>query len=208
MFIRVKIRKRRRDVGEYPTRTRALRLHDRPVQSVQEMSRKVATYRHSMFTKRGEGMKQSDQDMANRVEKDHQELRASIDRLSTLFDAEIDAEGFVCWKLDLLWQLRDFQNQLLKHFDLEEDGGYNADLIHIAPHLASQVAHLEEDHRKIISDLSHILDNLKRIECACSPTLLQVKDRLASLLTFIRKHESEENAILQEAYYQDYGVGD
>ncbi len=155
-----------------------------------------------------EGMKQSDRDLANRIERDHQELRASIDQLSTLFDAKIDAEGFIGWKLDLLWQLRDFQNQLQKHFDLEEDGGYNADLIRIAPHLASQVAHLEEDHRKIISDLSHILDNIKRIEGERSPMLLRVKDRVASLLTFIREHESEENAIIQEAYYQEYGVGD
>ena len=153
-------------------------------------------------------MQKSDQDLANRINQDHEELRAAVDRLGTLFDREIKSDDFVGWKLDLLFQLRDFQNQLQKHFDLEEDGGYNADLIKIAPHLAQSVAHLEEDHRKIISDLSHILDIVKRIQGDKSPMLLRVKNRIGSLLDFIREHESEENAIIQEAYYQDYGVGD
>jgi len=153
-------------------------------------------------------MDKSDRDLANRVDQEHEELRDTIDRLGTVFDRPIEAAGFVGWKLDLLWQLRDFENQLQKHFDLEEDGGYNADLIRIAPHLAPSIAHLEEDHRKIISDLDHILDTVKSVENESSPVLQRAKVRIEALLAFIRQHETEENAIIQEAYYQDYGVGD
>lgn len=146
--------------------------------------------------------------LASQIEHDHQELQSWISEIGTVFSKRSEAEDFVSWKIDLLWKLRDFQNQLQKHFDLEEDGGYNTDLIQIAPHLSTQVAHLEEDHRKIISDLNHILDNVKRIESDRSPIVLRLKDRVEALLAFITEHESKENAIIQEAYYQDYGVGD
>jgi len=153
-------------------------------------------------------MNESVRNLASRIEKDHQELQSWINRIGSLFEDRSDSDDFVTWKIDLLWQLRDFQNQLQKHFDLEEDGGYNTDLIQIAPHLSTQVAHLEEDHRKIISDLNHILDNVKRIDGEQSPMPLRLKDRIQTLLLFIKEHESKENAIIQEAYYQDYGVGD
>ena len=153
-------------------------------------------------------MNKSDSDLAQRIDKDHEELLIALSRLETYFEAEIEPEGFVGWKLDLLGRLRDFENQLQKHFDLEEDGGYNADLIRIAPHLAPGIARLEEDHRKIISDLDHVLDNVKRIESVYSPVISRIKVRIDALLAFIRAHESEEDAIIQEAYYQDYGVGD
>lgn len=153
-------------------------------------------------------MKKVDKDLARRVEEDHRNLHTSLDSLDGVFEKHCEKGGFAVWKLDLLWQLRDFQNQLQKHFDLEEDGGYNADLIRLAPHLAPQIGNLEEDHRKIISDLNHILDVLKSVVDGESPTLARVQERVEGLVIFIREHESKEHAIIQEAYYQDYGVGD
>ena len=153
-------------------------------------------------------MDKSDQELANQVGREHEALRDTMERLGTLFDRKIDPDGFVGWKLDLLRQLRDFENQLQKHFDLEEHGGYNAELIRIAPQLASRIAHLEEDHRKIVSDLDHVLDIVKSIENESSPMLPRVKDRIDTLLTLTRQHESQENAVVQDAYYQEYGAGD
>ncbi len=153
-------------------------------------------------------MNKHDHDLARRIESDHKNLLKSLDDLDGVFEKEYEDGGFTVWKLDLLWRLRDFQNQLQKHFDLEEDGGYNEDLIRLAPHLAPKVAHLEEDHRKIISDLNHILDVLKRVVDEHSPNLARVRERVEGLVAFIREHEREEHAIIQEAYYQDYGVGD
>ena len=153
-------------------------------------------------------MTKHDQDLARRIESDHKNLHESLDNLDGVFDRNYEEGGFAVWKLDRLWQLRDFQNQLQKLFDLEEDGGYNEDLIRLAPHLASQVAHLGEDHRKIISDLYHILDVLKKVVDEHSPNIARVRERIEVLVEFIRGHESKENAVIQEAYYQDYGVGD
>ena len=135
-------------------------------------------------------MLKSDQELARRIEKDHEDLKSSISRIEVIFDQQAEAEDFSSWKIDLLWQLRDFLNQLQKHFDLEEDGGYNTDLVLVAPHLAPQVAHLEEDHRKITSDLNHILDIVKRIDNERSSMLPRVRERIDSSKVLISHHLS------------------
>jgi hypothetical protein len=153
-------------------------------------------------------MDKLDKDLARRIEEDHRNLHSSLDDLGEAFDKPFDEGGFTGWKLDRLWQLRDFHNKLQKHFDLEEDGGYNDDLIRLAPHLAPRISNIEEDHRKIICELNCILDILKSAVNEKSSHLANVKERVESLVEFIREHESKEYAVVQEAYYQDYGVGD
>ena len=147
-------------------------------------------------------------DLGAQIENEHKALHISLNQLDTAFDELPVSENFQNWKLGLLWQLRDFQNQLQKHFDLEESGGFTADMTRVAPHLVSKIEDLEEDHLKIISDLIHILDVLKSISRADSAKIDRVKCRVEGLLSFIRKHETAENAIIQEAYFQDMGVGD
>ncbi|NQV72144.1 hypothetical protein HQ496_03400 [bacterium] len=147
-------------------------------------------------------------DLGAQIENEHKALHVSLNQLDTAFDVLPGPDDFKNWKLGLLWQLRDFQNQLQKHFDLEESGGFTSDMTKIAPHLVSKIEDLEEDHLKIISDLTHILDVLKSIQHAESAKIDRVKCRMEGLLSFIRNHESAENAIIQEAYFQDMGVGD
>ena len=153
-------------------------------------------------------MTDSNAEMNHLIETDHKELLASLDKLEVAFDEIPDHSKFMNWKVSRLWQLRDFYNQLQKHFDLEEHGGYNEKLARQAPHLISKVEHLEEEHRKITSDLNHILNVMKGIDHAGSAKIERVKCRVENLITFVRKHEATENGVIQEAYYQDYGIGD
>jgi len=146
--------------------------------------------------------------MNDLVENDHRALLKALADLDNAFSELPEMSGFNQWKLERLWQLRDFLNQLQKHFDLEEAGGFNEELTRSAPQLASRIAGLEEDHLKITSDLNHILDVLKPVPNIESPRIERVKVRLAELIAFIRRHEAEETDLIQEALYQDFGVGD
>lgn len=101
--------------------------------------------------------------MNQRIENDHKALHSALKHIDVAFDEVPDFATFKDWKIELLWLLRDFLNQLQKHFDLEESGGFNDELSRIAPHLLAQVEHLEEEHLKIVSDLTHILDILKTV---------------------------------------------
>ena len=33
----------------------------------------------------------------------------------------IESDDFVLWKIEFVWQMREFKNNLYKHFDFEED---------------------------------------------------------------------------------------
>ena len=147
-------------------------------------------------------------DLNDRIESDHQALHGTMKELEKTFSVVPKPAEFANWKLDLLWQLRDFNNQLQKHFDLEESTDYNIEISRVAPHLLRRIEHLEEDHLKIISDLSHILGVLKRIDHIESGNIERVKARVDGLISFLRKHEAAEREVMQEAYYQDYGGGD
>lgn len=141
------------------------------------------------------------------VESDHKALLKALSDLETAFEHP-DTEMFGEWKLERLWQLRDFLNQLQKHFDLEETGGFNEKMSRTAPHLVAQIEHLEEDHLKITSDLTHIIDVLKGVYQPDSPKLQRVHSRVQDLVQFIRVHEAAETDIIQEAFYQELGAGD
>lgn len=147
-------------------------------------------------------------DMNQRIESDHKALHKALERIDHAFDEVPNRTNFKNWKIELLWQLRDFLNQLQKHFDLEESGGFNEDMARIAPQLLPKLEHLEEEHLKIVSDLTHILDVLKSVDHPDSGRLERVKHRVETLAEFIRTHEAAEHAIIQEAYFQDYGGGD
>jgi len=153
-------------------------------------------------------MADSNATMNQHIENDHINLLKSLDDLETVFDELPAAEDFINWKLGLLWQLRDFHNQLQKHFDLEEQGGYNENLARQAPHLVPKIEHLEEEHLKIISDLNHIIQIIKETDHVESAKIERSKCRIDELIAFIRKHEAVENEVIQEAFYQDYGIGD
>ncbi len=146
--------------------------------------------------------------MAEAIEQDHARLKRLMTALADAAAGDVAPWSFSNWKLDLLLQLRDFQGQLLKHFDLEEAGGFMAGILSVAPHQARQVEQLEAEHRRILADLDGLLAALKQAEDAPAAFLPEGRRRLGALLALIRAHEAAECALIQEVYYQDYGVKD
>jgi len=146
--------------------------------------------------------------VASMVEHDHEVLHASMHELAGLIGAPVPADRFADWKLDLLWRLRDFQNNLQKHFDLEEESSYKSELLRMAPQFAHQIDGLEVEHRKFIADLTAILDHLKSMQRPDSPAIEAVRTGFAALVAGLEEHEGEERTLIQDVFYQDYGVGD
>jgi hypothetical protein len=167
-----------------------------------------ATYLPAFTDKTGLTMADSNKELNSLIEKDHEALQHAMKELEVAFDDNPSPVDFLNWKLQRLWQLRDFNNQIQKHFDLEENDGYNEELIRIAPHLFGQIEHLEEDHLKISTDLNHIIQVLKQVDRVESAKIDRVKVRVKRLVRYIHEHEDAELRINQDAYYQDIGGGD
>lgn len=146
--------------------------------------------------------------VASMVERDHEMLHASMHELAGLVAAPVPTDGFADWKLDLLWRLRDFQNNLQKHFDLEEESAYKSELLRLAPQVSPKLDHLEDEHRRFIIDLTNVLDHLKGMQRSDSPGIQAVRSGFAAIVLGLEEHEGEERTLIQDVFYQDYGVGD
>ena len=47
----------------------------------------------------------------------HNILRENINTLSKKIEMDVPDEKYEEWRLEFMWQLRDFRNHCLKHFD-------------------------------------------------------------------------------------------
>jgi hypothetical protein len=144
-------------------------------------------------------------DIASRVEQDHADIRAEIDKIKGLMIEELNPSDFSNWRLDFIWQLRDFKNHLLQHFDLEEEGGFMRDVIKVSPHSEGKVNHLKDEHSKMVTDLDGILLLLKDMHDQDTSSLKQINEQIGSLMSDLHSHEEEEHILMQRAYYREYG---
>lgn len=150
-------------------------------------------------------MERDKTEVAEKIAKDHESIRRYIGALNLLEMTEVDAKEFFDWKLEFIWQLRDFKNRLLKHFDLEEEGGFTEDIVKVAPHLSRKVSGLKVEHDQILMSLDEILFKLKRMKKKNDTELEQVQFELNDVITSLRDHENEENILMQQAYYREFG---
>ncbi len=150
-------------------------------------------------------MERDKTEVAEKIAKDHESIRRYIGALNLSEMTEVDAKEFFDWKLEFIWQLRDFKIRLLKHFDLEEEGGFMEDIVKVAPHLSRKVSGLKVEHDQILMSLDEILFKLKRMKKKNDTELEQVQFELNDVITSLRDHENEENILMQQAYYREFG---
>lgn len=143
--------------------------------------------------------------IARKVEKEHVHLNKALGEIKLTIMEEVTDEEFQNWRLEFLWQLRDFKNNLLKHFDLEEEGGFMRDVIKVAPHSEKKIAALKKEHGKIIEDLDKIITQLKHITKKDANKLNAIRLAINEIMTTLCSHENQENELMQRAYYREFG---
>jgi len=139
------------------------------------------------------------------VEDDHEALKAGLKQIEAECGSEINPDEFGEWKRRFIKLLRKFNTSMLNHFDLEEDGGYLAEIIAEAPHTFKEVKNLEAEHEQFICDLSGIILVLKQMESFSPKKLKDCKEKLSILISSLREHEKTENALVQSTYSTDIG---
>lgn len=147
-------------------------------------------------------------DIGIRIEADYKRLRDLSSELTTFIAQNVASEHFTAWKLSALTRLRDFQNQLAKHFDLEEDGGFIDELLGLSPESSNWINDLREDHRRMLEDLASIIAMVKSYSLPGDLDLPQLRSRINTFLVGLREHESAETALLYDAHFQVNGAGD
>jgi hemerythrin len=144
-------------------------------------------------------------EVARQVEKEHEFLKRDLGEIKMKVMENISAKDFPDWRLEFIWRLRDFKNRLLRHFELEEKGGFMSEVLREAPQVIAKVKALEEEHRQIVENLDGILATCEAMQEKDASRLEAIRSGISELLTTIRQHEAAENSLMQIAYYQEFG---
>jgi hypothetical protein len=126
------------------------------------------------------------------LEEDHRHVEALLDRVESTT---------VPWRLTPL--LEDLHKVLTRHFRLEEaKGGLLDTVTDVAPRHASRVEALIADHGKILDALAALIRDTEAHPNGPPEAMLREAKRLIDRL---RRHEEEENLILEDGYLTDLG---
>ena len=149
--------------------------------------------------------KEQNTELSERVEQEHEHLRKELEELTSFSSASPSGDDFYRWRLELIWKVRDFKNDLLKHFDLEEEGGFMRDVRRIVPNSDPQVKKLLAEHREMEGVVDGILAQLKSMVEEDDGELGRLRLNIENLVSTILDHESTERHLIQRTYYRDYG---
>ncbi|MCG3181169.1 MAG: hypothetical protein BIFFINMI_03544 [Phycisphaerae bacterium] len=101
-----------------------------------------------------------------------------------------------------------FHAHVLRHFDLEEVGGYLAQVIEARPTMAPRVDQLADEHRQ----LKPILSNLRAMldDCRLEDRLVlsDCCSRVRMVLGYIDRHDKREIGMVLDTHLTDLGMAD
>jgi len=143
--------------------------------------------------------------IADRIDREHKDIRRSIGQLELNILQRFSEKTFPDWRLTMILDMRDFQSQLLKHFDVEEEGGFLQSVLSALPHAEYQVHALRDEHQEMIMRLNRILDKLRSMQAPSAEIQQELHQDLHGLLRELIQHEEQEHILLQETFYRDIG---
>ena len=119
--------------------------------------------------------------------------------------ATVPRSGLKLWIEAVASQLDDFQIHLIKHFGLEEAGGYLEAVTHRSPVLSPEVDRLRHEHDEIERLLASIHRELLTLT---DQDRILVEDsccRVQNLLRYLKAHEEREDLMVVSVFTNDLG---
>jgi hypothetical protein len=104
-------------------------------------------------------------------------------------------------------RVAELEEHLKRHFAAEEQGGYMAEPLKVAPHLTDQAGQLLAEHAVMLNGL----DALRGRLCRCQPDFQcwsDARQALEQLVARLQRHEHAENQIWQAAFGDETGSAD
>ncbi len=147
-------------------------------------------------------------EIAARIHREHEHIKQGMRKIRKMMDGKVSIADYPAWRMDFLWLLRDFGNDLQKHFDLEEEGGFMEAVLRLAPEHSNAVEHLREEHEKMIADLDKVIKTLKAAQDYDKETITKICREVDDVLVALTAHEAAEGNLMEATYLMDYGGGD
>jgi hypothetical protein len=108
----------------------------------------------------------------------------------------MESSDFQLWKIEFVWQMREFKLDLFRHFEFEDESLL---FDHFPVSLAKPGLFgltIRREHTKMLLDLDKVFNRLKKIKHAEDPRLKKLVADIRQLIAVIEEHESKEQKIL------------
>jgi RNA polymerase-binding transcription factor DksA len=102
--------------------------------------------------------------------------------------------------------LGDLERELARHFRLEEEGGYLAEVLSVAPRHSRRASTLAREHERFRKDVAVILERARQAGPS-SPEWETIDAQLREFSEALLAHEEAENEIIADAWLDDHGGG-
>jgi len=112
------------------------------------------------------------------------------------------------WIKELRDDFERFRAHLLKHFALEEEGGYLNAVREVRPALDEDIHGLVCQHREVGFLLTEVFHEVSEVQ---ADTPLRIRDvccRIRNLIEILQQHEEIENRLMSQVLTRDMGTHD
>ncbi|RMG77501.1 MAG: hypothetical protein D6707_11050 [Bacteroidetes bacterium] len=147
-------------------------------------------------------------EITRQIEHEHEELKTQMEELQRTIQVDLSNETFKDWQVDTILKLRDFKSVLEKHFEMEEIGGFNEELIRLKPQNKKKIEELETEHREIILKIETIINDLKKIIAFEKEKIARIVNDVLNVIETLYLHEAAERELVSSTYYHDVGSAD
>jgi hemerythrin-like domain-containing protein len=132
--------------------------------------------------------------LADDMHRVHAALRHDLDCLPEALSSPKEAHRY----------LSELRAHVAQHFQCEEEGGYMAAVLQRKPQSERAVQRLLGEHRPLVE----VLDVLVREVEGAEQIDNGFRSRVAEWAELLRRHETEENVLVEDAFNRDFGTED
>jgi hypothetical protein len=132
----------------------------------------------------------------------HEQVMHAVDRLDLLLGAPMKKLSEDRVRQIIIADVWSLHDDLAKHFEFEEEGGYLELVTNKRPGLSKSVEALQAQHQQVLDKLTKVLDADSKTELA------ELALELAEAIDLLREHEAAENELVLAAVNEDIAAGD
>jgi iron-sulfur cluster repair protein YtfE (RIC family) len=112
------------------------------------------------------------------------------------------------WLKELRDDFERFRAHLLKHFALEEEGGYLNAVREVQPALDKDIQGLMSQHREVGHLLTDVFHEVSQVQADMPLRIRDACCRIRNLIEILQQHEDIENRLVSQVLTRDVGTHD
>ncbi len=145
---------------------------------------------------------------AQRTLEEHRRLFGFVAELERHVEREARGADARSWAAELSSYLSELHGSLSTHFAFEESSQFWDELALLFPYAARRISRLVSEHDQLLSTLSSLVLLAREAGARAESGLAPLKGRVQEFVKQLRRHEAEEDELIQSLYSDDLGIGD